>query len=251
MERRRGLPAAVPGPTGLQLGPGIFASPDDDLALKPLIRGLLKRKTKGERVLRFFTKWGRNGGPFGIAYVQVRLHWKGVDYWLDVRKAAQKGRDLVARVDGLERGARALKKAADELSRADDKLPNYPLKTGDDYFWVSGAELDYVDRYFNSAARVANEAMATRAELNKAIAGWDAVLKQADGTKDFTRAVVWGAINDLDLRFSNEGGSFRAYLVEARDTADLVESWARKKQYHAAHILGKWTPDWYVPPTPE
>ena len=73
-------------------------------------------------------------------------------------------------------------------------------------------------------------------------------MAQADSTRDFTRKAAWEAITYLDLRFSNEGGSFRAYLVNARDTAARTEDWARTKQYHAAHIVGKWTPEWYTPP---
>ena len=116
---------------------------------------------------------------------------------------------------------------------------------------VTPAELDYVEKYLNTAALIANDARDARIELDKAVAGWDAVLAQAGRTRDFTRKAVWEAITYLDLRFSNEGGSFRAYLVNARETAARVKSWARTKQYHAAHILGKWTPDWYTPPTPE
>ena len=203
-----------------------------------------------ERVLEFVTKWGRNASPFNIAMTYVRLHWKGISFWRDVSKAAKKGRDLMDRIDGLERGARALKKAADELRAAESKLPGYPLQSDDKAgrMSVTTAELDYVERYFNTAGMIANDAMATRSELGKAIAGWDAAVAQASDTRDFTRKAVWEAVTYLDLRFSNEGGSFRAFLVAARDAAARVESWARMKAYHGAHILGKWTPDWYTPP---
>lgn len=172
-----------------------------------------------ERVLEFVTKWGRNASPFKLASTYLQLYWKGISYWRDVSKAAKSGRALLMHIDGLERGARALKKATDELYSAESKLPSYPLQSADKakHPIVTEAELDYVERYFN--------------------------------TRDFTRKAAWEAITQLDLRFSNEGGSFRAYLVNARDTAARTESWVRLKQYHGAHILDKWTPDWYKPPS--
>ena len=206
-----------------------------------------------ERVLDFVTKWGRNASPFKIASLYLRLNWKGLNYWRDVSKAAKAGRDLLARIDGLENGARALKKATDELWGAEGQLPPYPLQSAAKAgrMLVSPAELDYVERYFNTAAMIANDAMDARSELDRAIAGWDAALAQANSTRDFTRKAVFEAITLLDLRFNNQGGSFRTYLVNARDRAARTESWARRKQWHAAHILGKWTPDWYTPPTPD
>lgn len=211
---------------------------------------LAKGPTKPERVLEFASKWGRNASPFAIAMTYVKLNWKGVSYWMDVRKSAKAGRALLKRIDGLERGARALKQAADELYAAEAKLPGHPLQTDEKvgHIMVSKEELEYVDKYYNTAAKIANEAMATSSELRKAIAGWDAVVEQANETSDFTRASAWNAIIDLNFRFTNEGGNFRAYLVNARDRANIVESWARSKQYHAADILGKWTPMGYQPP---
>jgi len=202
-------------------------------------------------VLEFVAKWGRNASPFKIASTYVKLHWKGITFWRDVSKAAKAGRALLAFVDKLELGARALKKATDEQRDAEAMLPGYPLQTGDKAgrVLVSADELDYVDRYLNTAALIANDAMSARSDLDKAIAGWDAAVKQANDSADFTRAAAWEAINKLNLRFHNEGGGFRAYLVNARDVAARVESWARLKQYHAAHILNRWTPDWYTPPT--
>jgi hypothetical protein len=206
-----------------------------------------------ERVLEFVTKWGRNASPFKIASLYLRLNWKGLSYWRDVSKAAAAGRDLLSRIDGLERGARALKKATDELYSAEGQLPAYPLRsaTKAGHMVVSPAELDYIERYFNTAAMIANDAMDARSELDRAISGWDGALAQANNTRDFTRKAAFEAITLLDLSFSKEGGSFRAYLVNARDRAARTESWARTKQFHAAHILGKWTPDWYTPPTPD
>ncbi len=209
-------------------------------------------ETRVERVLEFVTKWGRNASPFKIASTYLKLNWKGISYWRDVSKAAKSGRALLTRIDGLERGARALKKATDELYSAESKLPSYPLQSADKakHLVVTEAELDYVERYFNTAALIANDAMDARSELDKAISGWDAAVAQANNTRDFTRKAAWDAITQLNLRFSNEGGSFRAYLVNARDTSARTESWARLKQYHGAHILDKWTPNWYKPPTP-
>jgi hypothetical protein len=205
-----------------------------------------------ERVLDFVTKWGRNASPFKIASVYLRLNWKGITYWRDVSKAAKAGRDLLARVDGLEKGARVLKKAVDEQASAERQLPAYPLQTGEKAgrAMVTPAELEYVEKYFNTAALIANDAMEARSELDKAVAGWAAALDQANQASDFTRKAAWEAVTLLDLSFNKEGGSFRAFLINARDTAARVEQWARLKQFHAAHILGKWTPDSYVPPTP-
>jgi hypothetical protein len=203
-------------------------------------------------VLDFLTKWGRNASPFKIANIYWKLNKKGISYWRDVSKAAKAGRDLLTRIDGLERGARAFKKATDELYSAESKLPGYPLQSADKagQIIVTPAELDYVEKYLNTASMIANDAMAARIELDKAISSWDVVVAQAKQIRDFTRKAAWEAITDLDLRFSNEGGSFRAYLVTAHGTAARVEAWAGMKYNHAAHILGKWTPTWYVPPTP-
>jgi hypothetical protein len=243
-------PAANRAPAGLRLGAGIFASPDSDMALGPLIRELTAPKTRLVRVLEFVSKWGRNASPFKIAMTQVRLHWKGVDYWRKVSEAAAKGRALLKHVDDLESGARALERAIRKLAEAERKVPRYPLSTELDRFWVGATELEDVERYFNTTVLIANEALDTAVELRKAIDGWDSVVFQAKKTEDFTRAAVWDAINELNMRFTNEGGDFRTFLVDSRDSALAVERFARRKQYHAAHILDKPTPDWYVPPSP-
>jgi hypothetical protein len=72
---------------------------------------------------------------------------------------------------------------------------------------VSQAELDYVERYNNTAAMIANDAMAARAELSRAITGWDGVLAQAEAAKDFTRKASWEAITLLDLRLKGRVAS--------------------------------------------
>jgi hypothetical protein len=148
--------------------------------------------------------------------------------------------------------ARVLKKAIREQALAESKLPAYPLrpdhKSGS--VLVSKEELAYVEKYFNAAAMIANDAADVRAELSRAIKDWGDVVSKAEKITDWTRKAAWEAITLLDHRFQYEGGGFRAYLVDLRDTAWQVEDWARLKQYHAAHILGKWTPDGYQPPTP-
>lgn len=206
--------------------------------------------TRTERVLEFVAKWGRNASPFFLAKTYVQLNWKGVSYWRDVSKAARAGRALLKHVDGLEKGARALKTATDQQYAADLMLPGYPLETDDKvgHVLATPAEMEYVEKYYNSATLIADDAMAARVELEKAIAGWDAALREANASKDFTRQSAWDAVNSLDGRFSNSGGSFRAHLVEAHARAALVENSARTKQMHAAHILGKATPEWYRPP---
>jgi hypothetical protein len=233
--------AFVPGPLRI-----------DDMRLKPYIKSLLTPKpSRTMKVLKFLTKWGRNASPFTIAYNLVfQLHWKGFSFWMDVRKAARKGRALLKYVDGLEKGAIAFSKATREQAAAESKLPAYPIKSNENSgpIMVSAAELAYVEKYYNSAAMIANDAMAARSHLIKAIAGWDAVIVEANKTKDFTRKAVWDAITTLDFRFHKKGGGFRAYLIKARDRANRVEDEARDKQYHAADILGKWTPQGYQPP---
>ncbi len=206
--------------------------------------------TPSERVLEFVAKWGRNASPFFLASAYVRLHWKGVSHWRDVAKAARAGRALLKKVDDLEKGARAFGNATDQQYAADLKLPGYPLQTDDKagHVWATPEEMEYVEKYFNTAKMIANDAAAARVELEKAIAGWDAAVREANAAKDFTRQSAWEAINDLDDRFNNSGGSFRAYLVAAPARAVLVENSASMKQIHAAHILGKPTPDWYQPP---
>ena len=212
---------------------------------------MAKGPTKTVRVLKFFSKWGRNVSPFNIAMTYVRLNWSGVSYWMDVRKSAKAGRALLKRIDMLERGALALKKATKELYSVESQLPSYPLQTDDKagQMVITTEEIEYVKKYYNTAAKIANDAMLVSSELRKAIAGWDTVVEQANKNKDFTRASAWNAINNLDLRFNNLGGNFRTYLVNTRDSVNTVQSWARSKQYHAADILGKWTPEGYQPPS--
>ena len=69
---------------------------------------------------------GRNASPFKIAHLYLKLNWDGLKYWNQVRKAAAKGHALLDRIDVLERGARVLKKAVDELSSAEASMPSFP-----------------------------------------------------------------------------------------------------------------------------
>jgi hypothetical protein len=206
---------------------------------------------RAESVIERVTKWGVNASPFSIAKTYLKLHWKGITFWRDVSRAARAGRALIARVEGLEKGARVLKRAVDELSTLESGLPSYPLAPDDQagQVMVSAAELSFVERYRAAAASISHDASAARVELDSAISGWDAALREANRTKDFTRQAVWEAITLLDLRFGKEGGSFRGFLATERDRARRVESDALLKVYHAAHIVGKWTPGWYVPPS--
>ena len=231
----------VPGPAGLK-----------EIRLDSYIKSLLTPKpTKTVKVLKFLTKWGRNASPFNIAYNLIfKLHWTGVSYWMDVRKAAEAGHKLKEYIDDLEKIALALKTAADQQYSAYLDLPDYPLQTYDKagYALVTATEMQYVEEYFNSAVMIANDAMSTRTYLNRAIKGWDDVLVHANKISNFTRKFAWEAITMLEMRFTNKGGSFRGFLVEARDRANLVESRVRDAQYLAAHILGKPVPGWYQPP---
>lgn len=237
-----------PIPAGLRIGLAVF--PDSDLALKPLIREMVKRTTRTERVLTFFAKWGRTAGPFKIAWTYVKLNWKGVEYWREVADAADQGRALLDHVDTLERGARAMARAKKALSDAEDELADYPLSTEPERHLVGATEMEEVELYFNTAAKIANYALDINAELRKAIKGWDVVLSKAKKIDDFTRGAAWDAITELELRFTDQGGSFREFLVDLKDSVMSLERRARLKQYHAAHILDRWTPDWYVPPSP-
>lgn len=203
-----------------------------------------------ERGIEVIAKWGNNASPFKLFRLYYKLNRVGLADLADVSKRVKIAKDLQSYVSQLESSARMLRKAVDEQWRADDALPPYPLETGKTagHAMVSADELAYVKKYYEAAALVANDAMDARVALNKYIFGWDAVVEQAKNTSDFTREAVWDAVIDLDRRF---GGSFLRFLVDARDTAERHESWARLKQYHAADILGEWTPANYRAPTPE
>jgi hypothetical protein len=132
----------------------------------------------------------------------------------------------------------------DQGETAADRTPRSQPRT------VSAAELQDVERYWDAAARIANDAMSANAELGRIIAGWDAAVKQANDTSDFTRKAAIEAVQELDLRFSKSGSGFRAFLVDAQNTASRVQLWARQKQWNAQDILGKPVPESFTPYIP-
>jgi hypothetical protein len=193
-------------------------------------------------------EWGKVG-PLDAALFYLQIHEADFAALEVVSKRAEIARDLLARVDSFERGARKLKQAVEAERRAEADLPVYPLKksTSKKDFMVSAAELEDVERYWEAAARIANDALSANAELGRIIAGWDDALKQAYGTNDFTRKAAVEAVQELDLHFSKDGSGFRAFLVEAQNTAARVEQWARWKQWNAQDILGKPVPEGFTP----
>jgi hypothetical protein len=174
-------------------------------------------------VLENVTKWGLNASPFTIAKTYLDLNWSNIKFFFEVSKAAKQGRMLVFFVDGLARSARLLKKAVGEQASAEFRLPAYPLRPDDKSgsVLVSKGELAYVEKYFNTAAMIANDAAGVRAEVSKAIKDWGDVVSKAEKIKDWTRKAAWEAVTLLDDRFQFEAGGFRAYLVDLRDTAQL------------------------------
>jgi hypothetical protein len=205
-------------------------------------------EAKTARTLGSVAEWGKVG-PLDAAMFYLDMHAAHFKALENVSKSVETAEDLLNRVAEFENGARELRKAVTAQKIAESELPIYPLQTKG--YLVSEEELAYVNDYYGGAARIANDAMDARSELNKIITGWEVVMDQAQKTKDFTRKSAWEAVTELDLRFSKGGAGFRDFLVKARDDAGRVENWARLKQYHAADILGKWVPAWYTPPTPE
>lgn len=236
-------------PVGLQ--PFVFVQRDETMLLGPLMKDIIKRlsTSRAERYLAFLTKWGSNASPFNLAKTYLKLNWEGLKYWNDVRKAAAKGNALLGHIDQLERSARVLKEGVEQIRDAWLQLPDYPLQTDDKAgrVTVSAAELEYVERYYNTAAAIANDAMHARALALRALAGWHDVLKEAGLIGDFTRKSAWEAVIQLELRFGGDG-SFRTYLEEVESTASRIEASSRHSQYVAADIIGKWTPEGFAPP---
>jgi hypothetical protein len=229
----------------------LFLQRDDIMFFSPWIKDMLEKyqKSRPERVLNFLGKWGRNASPFTILSTYLRLNWGGIKFWNQVRQAAAKGKKLLAYVDRLEKGAQAMKQAVDQQKDAWVQLPSYPLETGDKApsATVTQAELDHVERYYNTAAAIANDAMALRAEVGRAITGWDSVIDEANKTRNWTRKAVWESIIELELRFGGQGG-FRSHLADVQQTAANIEEYCRQSQYMAGDIIGKWTPAGYQPP---
>jgi hypothetical protein len=151
-------------------------------------------------------------------------------------------KDLLSHVAEFEDGATQLRGAVNKLQRAQAALPTIweILPTGEQAAStiVNLGELEHINAYATRASNIVSEAFDARVMLNKIINGWDAVVAQGKETRDFTRQAVVEAAQMLDLRFSKkEGGSFRAFLVLARDDAGRVEAWARSKWYDAKDIL--------------
>src|SRR5688572_22106132 len=119
-----------------------------------------------EAVYEAVTKWGRAASPFNIALDFIKLHWIGVTFWAKVAGAAKEGRDFAAHVDGLEKGARKLSEAANQLRSLEGQLAAYPLASTDHgaSVVVSAEELDGVRKYWRAAIAIANDAMSLRAE---------------------------------------------------------------------------------------
>lgn len=224
---------------------------DETMRLGPLIKDLIERvsTSRTERYLAFATKWGVNAGPFNLASTYLRLNWGGLKYWNKVRKAAAKGNALLGHIDQLERSARALKGGVERIRGAWVQLPDYPLQTDRQAgrVMVSAADLQHVERYYNTAAAIANDAMHARALASRALVGWNDVLREAGSTTNFTRKSAWEAVIELELRFGGDG-SFRRYLEEVESTASRIEASSRNAQYIAADIIGKWTPEGFAPP---
>jgi hypothetical protein len=183
------------------------------------------------------TELGRVGA-LDVALLYLQLHAAHFAALENVSKRVEIAKDLLDHVAEFENGARELRKAVNALQRAEAALPEVTkfLETGQGF--VSLGELEYIEAYRNSAGNIVSKAFDARLELNKIIAGWDAVVAQSDQTRDFTRKAVVEATEILDFRFQNErGSSFRGFLIEARDDAGRVEAWARSKVYSAKEIL--------------
>ncbi len=250
--KRAGRPTTVPDAPETPTAPRRASRPAPAAAPKttPAKTAPAPKKPTTPRSLGSVAKWGRVS-PFDVAMLYLDLHAAHFEALSDVKKRAAVANNLLSRLDDLEKGARELSRAVAAQRRAEAELPIYPLQPDDEtgQMAVTGEEMTYVELYYSAAARIANDAMSARAQLHRAIQGWDAILDQAKGTGDFTRKAIGEAVIVLDKRFSKEGSGFRAYLVDAFDRAGRAEAWARSKQYHAADILGKWTPEGYAPPS--
>jgi hypothetical protein len=190
--------------------------------------------------------WGRVT-PFSAAMIYLDLHAVHFKALASVKARVEFAKNIVNYIDELEKGARALNKAVEAQRSAEYDLPQYPVQSFEDdphaeqrplgALWITEAELQYVREYHDAAGRIFSDAWDARTVLERTLAGWDSVNAEAKKLRDFTRKAVSEAIIMLDLRFSNEGGSFRAYVAETRDTAWRVEQWAQAKFYVAKDIL--------------
>jgi Domain of unknown function (DUF4157) len=191
------------------------------------------------RTLRSVAELGKVGAV-DAAFLYLQLHAAHFEALEQVSKRVEIANNLLNHVEEFEKGARALRGAVSELQSAESALPGEPLATDEEApsVSVSLGELEYIDAYATSAGNIISKAFDARVKLNKIIEGWDTVVAQSSATRDFTRKAVMEATQILDLRFSKEtGGSFRGFLIDARDDAGRVEGWARSKWGYAKDIL--------------
>lgn len=179
-------------------------------------------------------------GAVDAAFLYLQLHAAHFEALEQVSKRVEIANNLLDHIAEFEKGARALRGAVDELQRAEAALPGEPLASGEEApsMTVSLAELEYIEGYVNSAGNVISKAFDARVKLNKIIEGWDTVVAQSNATGDFTRKAVVEGVQILDFSFAKEtGGSFRGFLIDARDDAGRVEAFARSKWDYAKDIL--------------
>jgi hypothetical protein len=200
-----------------------------------------RAESKVARTLRSVAELGKIGA-LDAALFYLEFHAAHFAALENVSKRVEIAKDLLNHVAEFENGARALRDAVNELQRAEAALPEVMelLETGEQIpsVIVGVSELEYIDAYATSAGNIVSKAFDARVKLIKIIEGWDAVVAQGEETRDFTRKAVVEAVGFLDFRFTKEkGGSFRGFLIEARDDAGRVEDWARSKWYYAKDIL--------------
>ena len=191
------------------------------------------------RTLRSVAELGKVGAV-DAAFLYLQLHAAHFEALEQVSKRVEIANNLLNHVEEFEKGARALRGAVNELQSAEAALPGEPLATDEEAPSVSVtlAELEYIDAYANSAGNIISKAFDARLKLTKIIEGWDTVMAQSNATRDFTRKAVVEGVQILDLRFQKEtGGSFRGFLLDARDDAGRVEAFARWKWDSAKDIL--------------
>ena len=147
--------------------------------------------------------------------------------------------ELPEQVDQLVAGAGLLDKGLRELERAETEMPAAPLQNVEDgsQWAISKAELDHVERYRQAASTIAKYALDAVRELNGSIAVWDRAVARTKTPRDVTRKPAVEAVSLIDLRFSNKGGSFHAYLVDTRDRAQRVYQFASAKLQESTSII--------------
>jgi hypothetical protein len=166
-------------------------------------------------------------GAVDAAFLYLQLHAAHFEALEQVSKRVEIANNLLNHIEEFEKGARALRGAVNELQSAEAALPGEPLATDEEApsVSVSLGELEYIEAYATSGGNIISKAFDARLKLNKIIEGWDTVVAQSNATRDFTRKAVMEATQILDLRFAKEtGGSFRGFLIDARDDAWRVEA---------------------------